>query len=101
MFRPLRERFDPLCRHVIDVIRPFALDHRLHKVRETSVGRHLLENRAKRRLGRVCTRDFQSTEASFLVHHINRTPVGDMLERRAEPRSPASARIRATQTAGR
>ncbi len=58
---------------------PFALNHRPHEVREISIGRHLLENRAQRRLGRVRARDFQSAELPLLVHHVNGTPVGDIL----------------------
>ena len=79
MFRRLRKRFDPLCRHMLDGDGPSALTHRPDKVREISIGRHLLEHRAQRRLGRVCARDLQSTEAPILVHHIDGTPVGEML----------------------
>ena len=56
-----------------------ALNHRPHEVREISIGRHLLENSAKRRLGRVCARDLQSPETPMLVHHVNDTPVSDIL----------------------
>ena len=58
---------------------PFALNHRPHEVREISIGRHLLENRAKRRLGRVRARDLQSPEVPMLLHHVNGTPVSDIL----------------------
>ena len=80
---------------------PFALNHRPHEVREISIGRHLLENRAKLRLGRVRARDFQSAELPLLVHHVNGTPVGDILNDQPSHGSPASARIRAKQTAPR
>jgi hypothetical protein len=48
-------------------------------VREISIGRHLLENRAKRSLIRVRARDFQSAELPFFVYHVNGTPVGEIL----------------------
>src|SRR6516225_5075515 len=48
-------------------------------MREIPIGRHLLENRAKRRLIRVRARDFQSVELPFFVYHVNGTPVGEIL----------------------
>ena len=42
-------------------------------------GRHPPENGTKRRLGRVCARDIQPSEAPILVHHVNGTPVTDDL----------------------
>ena len=83
MFRPLRKRLEVLWRHVLDDEGPSALDHGPGEMREISIGRHLLENGTKRRLGRVGARDFQSPELPMLLHHINGTPVGDTSERPA------------------
>jgi len=64
---------------VLDEDRPSTLTHRLDEVREISIGRHLLEHRAQRRLIRVRARDLQSTESPFLIHHVDGTPVGEIL----------------------
>ena len=42
----LRQRLDVVRRHVLDDDRPLALNHRPHEVREISIGRQLLEERA-------------------------------------------------------
>ncbi len=80
MFRPLRNRLDVLRRHVLDDQRLFALNHRPHR------------RRGEPRSGGICSRTAHSAalagsalatlirlELPMLVHHVDATPVGDML----------------------